>query len=777
VWLSIATIQANSAVRAKLNFDFDWMFILADDTSFSAEAYKEDEWEAIRLPHDWNVKMKFDSKTSGSAGYIPESIGWYRKHFIVPQAYKGKNVSVLFDGIFHQSDVYVNGKHLGFRPYGFCSIEYDLTPYLNYGGDNVIAVRVNCTGERPRWYTGAGVYRRAWLQVVNPVHVATYGTYVTTPEVSERHAKIQVVTTVKNGSEADGKLEILQTIYNSAGKEMAKECTKGITLAAGLTSDIKQTMTVNAPELWDIDSPVLYTMKTEVKMNGKKMDVYDTSFGIRTMEFDCNKGFLLNGRRVKLHGVCLHQDAGCMGTAVTERADERRLEILKEYGCNAVRCSHNQPSSEFLDLCDRMGFVVLNEAFDKWKSGYYGQYFDDWWQKDLKNMLLRDRNHPSIALWSIGNELSEAWRDSEEGVERAKMLQDFVHEFEPSRMVMLAAQNNHKSKFSGVTDVIGYNYLEERMLSDHKKYPERRFLISEELPYYRGAEGNLRSYGTDNPWNIIAANDFVAGGFIWPGADYWGEAGWPSKGWPNGLFDVCMFEKPRAAFHRAMWNKKPMVSIAVMDQSLDIDHGRDLWQWPRMASLWNFPDSYHGLVMEIRTTTNCEEVELYLNEKLMGRKQTSDFSNHTIVWNVPYQPGTLVAKGFNRGVQESEYTLITSGKTHHLTLTPDRDIIKADGYDLSFIKIELKDENGLLVQTDNRRLTAYLEGEGRLMGIDSGDLRREDTIASNCIRSYFGKAMVVVQSHRKPGKMILHVKMEGTDETYAVEINSVSVDK
>ena len=299
----------------------------------------------------------------------------------------------------------------------------------------------------------------------------------------------------------------------------------------------------------------------------------------------------------------------------------------------------------------------------------------------------------------------------------------------------------------------------------------------EELPYYRGAEGNLRSYGTDNPWNIIAANDFVAGGFIWPGADYWGEAGWPSKGWPNGLFDVCMFEKPRAAFHRAMWNKKPMVSIAVMDQSLDIDHGRDLWQWPRMASLWNFPDSYHGLVMEIRTTTNCEEVELYLNEKLMGRKQTSDFSNHTIVWNVPYQPGTLVAKGFNRGVQESEYTLITSGKTHHLTLTPDRDIIKADGYDLSFIKIELKDENGLLVQTDNRRLTAYLEGEGRLMGIDSGDLRREDTIASNCIRSYFGKAMVVVQSHRKPGKMILHVKMEGTDETYAVEINSVSVDK
>jgi beta-galactosidase len=411
--------------------------------------------------------------------------------------------------------------------------------------------------------------------------------------------------------------------------------TEKATIDAQAISDIQQVVSLASPKRWDIENPVLYTMETTVKVNGKITDVVKTPFGIRTFNFEADKGFSLNGKTVKLKGMCLHQDAGALGVAVPDRSYERRLEILKEYGCNAIRCAHNQPSPEFLDMCDRMGFIVIDEAFDKWKSGYYEKYFDDWWQKDLENMIIRDRNHPSIVLWSIGNEVQEAWDASDTGVERARMLQDFVHKIEPTRPVTLAAQNNHQGKFSGVTDVIGYNYLEARMLSDHRTFPERRFLISEELPYYSGEEGNIRSYSINNPWNIIAANEFVAGGFIWSGVDYLGEAGYPGKGWTNGLFDVCMIEKPRAAFHRAMWNETPIVRIAVKDQSLDIEPGRDLWQWPRIAAHWNFTDSYDGLIMEVLTTTNCESVELYLNNRLMGRQKTADFPNHTIAWNVP----------------------------------------------------------------------------------------------------------------------------------------------
>ena len=613
VFLNLCACYGYASSRIKLNFDFDWKFSLTDHPGYAAIDYSDANWEQVQLPHDWNIKQKFDRKGIGSAAYLPEGIGWYRKTFFVPQSYKGRTVSILFDGIFQQSDVYINGKHLGHRPYGFCSIEYDLTPYLHTGKENVIAVRVNTTGGRPRWYAGAGIYRHVWLTAANPVHVATYGTYITTPEATEDHADVKIVTTVSNQSDKEQAITVTQRLIDDSGKEVARGKKGHLLIKAGNTADVEQIVPVASPRLWTLENPVMYTMETTVKVNNRVTDVYATPIGIRTIHFDKDKGFFLNGKHHKLKGVCLHQDAGCLGVAVPDRSYERRLEILKEYGCNAIRCSHNQPSAEFLDMCDRMGFLVIDEAFDKWKGGYYKQHFDEWWQKDMANMILRDRNHPSIILWSIGNEVGEASRKDNEGIERATMLRDFVHKLEPSRLVTLAAQNNHREEFASVPDVIGYNYLEARMLSDKKKLPERICLVSEELPYYRGEEGRLRSYTPLNPWQIVAGNDFVAGGFIWPGVDYLGEAGWPSKGWPNGLFDVCMFEKPRAAYHRAMWNPKPMVHIAVLDQALDIDHGRDLWQWPPIASHWNFPDKYRGMVMEIRTTTNCESVELFLN--------------------------------------------------------------------------------------------------------------------------------------------------------------------
>jgi len=763
-------LNAHSQTPRKANFDFDWKFINADSTDFSKADFNDADWESVQLPHDWNIKMKFNFMAGGSAGYLPGTKGWYRKDFTVPASSKGKQVSILFDGIFHQSEVFINGHRLGFRPYGFCSIEYDLTPYLIYGKKNTVAVKVDCTGERPRWYAGSGIYRHAWIMTRENVHIATYGTYVTTPVVSKEKADIQVITTIKNKTGKAKQAEIRQRLLDANGKQIGKIIKDKTVVEANSEADLKQSLAIASPELWDVDNPYLYTLESTVYADGKLSDKYSTPFGVRSFVFDANKGFSLNGKQLKLKGMCLHQDAGSLGVAVPDRSYERRLEILKEYGCNAIRCAHNQPSPEFLDMCDRMGFIVIDEALDKWKSGYYGKYFDEWWQLDINDMLLRDRNHPSIVLWGAGNEVTEAWNEDNVGVERARMIQDFVHEREPSRPVNMAAQNRHQEKFSGVADVIGYNYLEARVLSDHKKFPERRFLITEELPYYSGEEGNIRAYDTNNPWNIISENEFIAGGFIWSGVDYLGEASYPGKGWPNGLFDICMFEKPRAAYHRAMWNKEPMVRIAVKDQSLDIEAGRDLWQWPRIASHWNFPQSYNEMIMEVLTTSNCDSVALYLNNQLMGRKKTADFQNNTIVWNVPYKRGKLTAVGINGGDEVARYTITTSKKAHIPQLTADRTEIKADGQDLSHIAIFLKDEDGNPVQTDDRQLTVTVEGEGRFLGLDNGDLRRNESFAGNSLKTYFGSALAIVQSTRKAGTIHVTVAMEGSDEKYEVKI-------
>ena len=764
---------AQNSPRVKEKFDFDWRFTLSDNPSYAAPAHNDASWQDVQLPHDWNIKQEFDRKWGGAAAYLPETTGWYRKTFKVPASYKGKNISIQFGGIFHQSDVYINGKHLGFRPYGYSSIEYDLTPYLNFGGENTISVRANTVGGRPRWYAGAGIYRHVWLNIVNPVHVATYGTYITTPIVNSSEADIMIVTTVANNANKEQTVTVSQRIIDSNGKQVAKSKNEKVVITNGTSQDVTHTLSLNTPKLWSIEEPNLYTMETTVRAGGKVTDVYTTPFGVRTIKFDKDKGFFLNGKHVKLKGMCLHEDAGSLGVAVPQRYNERRLEIIKEYGCNAIRTSHNPFSPEFMDLCDRMGFVVIDEAFDKWKSGYYEQYFDEWWQKDMADMILRDRNRPSVILWSIGNELQEAWDETDTGVQRARMLQDFVHKLEPTRPVILSAQNGHQEKFAGVTDIIGYNYLEARMLSDKKKFPQRICVVTEELPYFRGEEGRMRSYTPLNPWQLVEENDFVMGGFIWSGVDYLGEAGWPSKGWPNGLFDILMTEKPRATYHRAKWNTEPIVRIAIPDKSLDIDHGRDLWQWPKLAGHWNFPERYRGMVIPIQTMTNCESVELYLNDKLMGKEKTADYTNNTIVWHLPYNPGKIEAKGYNGHELVATYQLVTSKNTSKAVVKADRTEIKADGEDISHITIELFDEDGIPVQTDDRKLIVTVEGEGKFLGLDNGDLRREKTFAGNELKTYWGRAMTVVQSTRNAGELRVNIKMEGVSDPYIVNIQTI----
>jgi beta-galactosidase len=771
--LLVSTTMFADNERLRQNFDFDWKFSLSDDSLYKNPAFVDKDWQDVQLPHDWNISQNFVREQGGAVAYLPEGIAWYRKSFVMPSSSSNKNVMIMFDGIFMQSDVYINGHHLGFRPYGFCSIEYDLTPYLNAPGkENVIAVRVNTTGGRPRWYSGAGIYRHVWLNTVNPVHVKTYGTYVTTPEITDSKATVNCSASVINNSDKSQKISVFYSILNAEGKVVAK-CDGGqILVEKDSVAEFTKSVSLKSPKLWDVDSPYLYSLETVVKDQNKVIDRVVTPFGVRSFNFDPDHGFSLNGKQMKLKGMCLHQDAGSMGVAVPDRSYERRLEILKEYGCNAIRCAHNQPSPEFLDMCDRLGFLVIDEAFDKWKSGYYEKYFDDWWQADMTDMVMRDRNHPSVILWSIGNELQEAWDGANTGKKRASMLQKFVHNLEPTRPCTLAAQNNHQAKFSGVTDVIGYNYLEARMISDHQTYPKRCFLISEELPYYSGEEGNIRSYTNYNPWNYVENNEFIAGGFIWSGVDYLGESGWPSKGWPNGLFDICMFEKPRAAYHRSKWNDKPLVSIAVIDPSLNIDHGRDLWQWPNMASHWNFPDSYYGLVMEVRTVTNCEQVEMFFEGKSMGKQFTKDFANNTIIWNIPFRQGKLEAKGYNNGIEVANYVLVTAGKPTDLKITVDRDNINSDGQDLSHIALQLVDKDGNPVQTDDKEFSVVVEGEGRLKGLDNGDLRVNESFAKNALSTYFGKALITVQSTRTSGNINVKVTMDGLNKTYNIPITT-----
>ncbi|MBR7027671.1 MAG: DUF4982 domain-containing protein [Bacteroidales bacterium] len=762
--------------RVRVNFDFDWKFTLNNDNpTFAQPATDDSAWEDVQIPHDWNIKETFveGRGSDGSAANLPGGIGWYRKTFDAPASWRGKSVTIIFDGIQHQSDVYINGHHLGFHPYGYTSIVYDLTPYLKYGQKNVIAVRANTTGQRPRWYAGAGIYRHVTLDVTSQIHVDTYGTYITFPEVSKTAARVNVVTTVRNDGSKTANVTVSQRILDASGKQVGKVSSANGSIAEEAEGDITVSMDMTMPELWSIENPYLYTMETTVKAAGAVKDVYTTTFGVRSARFDKDRGFILNGEQVKLKGVCLHTNSGSLGVAIPDRSFERCLEILKEYGVNAIRFGHHQPQSVFLDMCDRMGFVVYDEAFDKWKSGYYAQYFDEWWKKDLENMLLRDRNHPCVVVWSIGNELSEANLTTDEGVQRAAMLQDFVHSFEPTRQVSLAAQNNHQFKFAGVTDVIGYNYLEARLIAEKNSVaPDRITLVTEELPFYRGEEGNIRSYTPLNPWELISQTDFIAGGFIWSGVDYVGEASRGSRGWPNGLFDVTMYEKPRAAYHRAMWNDEPVVRINVPFQEADIDMGRDLWQWPKVVNHWNLPESYNGYVIPVETPTNCEEVQLFQDGHLMGTQKTADFTNHTIVWYLPYRPGTLEAKGLNGGKVVASCSITTSGNTAGADVKADRESINADGQDLSFIAVQLVDQNGIPVQTDDKMVSVSVEGEGRLLGLDSGDLRREGSFAGNSLKTYFGRVQATVQSTRKAGKIIVRIEVEGADKPYYVELET-----
>ncbi len=773
-FLLLAGTCLASEPRLHQTFDFDWKFTLTAPAGAEAPGFDDGAWTDVQLPHDWSMTLPYLSPQeggSGSMGFMQGGLGWYRKTFAVPAAWRGRRISLEFDGVYHRATVFVNGREAGFHPYGYTAFAYDITDLLEPGRENVVAVRVDHTDcPTSRWYSGSGINRHVWLNVTDPVHVALWGTYVTTPAVSAERAAVRVETTLQNDGPRAAAVSLTSELRDPSGRTVAR-ATASATLEPGAQSAVPQEFALAAPALWDLDSPQLYTLVTTVRRGGRVADRYETPFGVRDIRFDPDKGFFLNGRSVKMKGGDIHQDAGSLGTAIPDRAHERRVALMKETGFNAIRCSHNPPAREFLDACDRLGMLVIDESFDKWKYGYYKQWFDDWWKADLAAMVLRDRNHPSVVLWSVGNETPEQGDMSGEGAARLRALRAECERLDPTRKVAVTTAPDYKrtfdrNGFNAAVEVVGYNYQEPFFDSDHAQFPDRIIYGSEVFPYYSAGRERIREYIERNPWYDYASRDFIFGYFMWAAIDYWGESsGWPSKGWPTGVYDVCMHEKPSAAFFRAVWKEEPVVKLAVEDPSLPLDRGKDMWTWPLLASHWNFPRYDNPQMVQVDVFTNCETVELFLNEVSLGVRRTADWPNNTVKWHLPYKPGTLGVKGYNGGVEVASDLLKTAGEPVALRLRADRTALATDGQDLSHVEVELVDAEGTVVPDADRPVRIRVEGAGRFLCMDNGDTADGGAQLRPDKPTFLGRALAVVQAGRSGGTLRVTASADGLPDS------------
>ncbi len=692
--------------------------------------------------------------------------------------------------MYRNSEVWINGHSLGLRPYGYSSFRYELTPYIKYGKDkNVLAVKVdNSKQPNSRWYSGSGIYRNVWLVTTEKIHVDHWGTYVTVPEATEQSARVAVQTKVTNASQQDQPIALRTEILDSRGKTIAAIETKSKLLTAS-AGNIDQELIVVNPVLWSVDNPYLYKVLTTVLANGKEQDTYETTLGIRTFVFDTTKGLLLNGKHIKINGVCNHHDLGCLGTAVNRRALERQLEILKAMGVNGIRTSHNPPAPELLELCDRMGFMVMDEAFDMWKKGKtqfdYSLDWDKWHQRDIQDMVLRDRNHPSIFLWSIGNEVSEQWdtKDSS-GTVIAKELVSLIKALDRTRPV--TANCNSDDTLNPVLradalDIIGYSYHQDDYAQFRQTHPGKRLIGSETVSSLnsRGSydmpsdsirrwptrwdlhlsEGNadLSCSSYDNcsapwgstheeTWKLMKKFDFIPGQFIWTGFDYLGEPtpySWPARSSYFGIVDLAGFPKDAYYLYQSEWTNKPVLHV--------FPH----WNWKE------------GQTIDVWTYTNCEEVELFLNGKSQGAKKKTGDALH-LAWRLTYTPGTLKAIGRTGGKEVLIQEIKTAGAPAKIVLEADRTLITADGNDLSFVTVKLLDKNGTVVPFADNLVRFQVTGEGALAGVDNGLQTSMESFKADNRKAYHGMCLAVVRSNEKAGTITLHAASEGLPDASLV---------
>lgn len=780
------------APRIRESFDFGWRFSKGDFPGAEMPELSESDWRTLDLPHDWSIEGQIDEKEPSSfcGAYLPTGIGWYRKRFSLPDSYRDKKLTIEFDGVYQLSEVWINGRFLGKRPYGYVPFFYDLTPHVKFGRENVIAVKVdNSHQTNCRWYSGSGIYRHTWLLSTNNVHIAHWGTFVSSSQVAKDVATLRVVTKISNESGSAAHCTLATSIIDRNGNAV-QSAESAQDIAAATEYEFVQQIKVNNPRLWSVADPYLYRAHSAVRNPSRVVDEYDTPIGIREAVFDADQGFLLNGERVKINGACLHHDGGCVGAAVPERVWERRLEILKEMGCNAIRTTHNPYAAEFLDLCDRMGFLVMNEAFDEWKvpkgqigPNGYAKYFDEWYERDVQNFVRRDRNHPCVVLWSAGNEMGD--QGSPQGPETlGKLLKVFRAE-DPTRPVTAGCDHIHSEpaseaaspEFLALLDVVGYNYVDrwrdrrEKYYSiDRHLYPQRRFIgtESEAMGGIRGEYPDLfpsdapvagyfqflrgRNVDVEQLWKFVSTYNYVAGDFMWTGIDHLGEARWPMKGSTSGVIDTCGFKKDGFYFYQSQWTDRPVL------------HMFPHWNWK----------GREGQIIPVTCFTNSDTVELFLNGRSLGVKgyefprlgmevkwgnlparakvlrTTGDLH---LSWDVLYEPGALKAVGTKDGKIVATAEIVTTGQPGSIRLSSDRESLAADQRDVAHIAVQILDREGRVVPTADNEVTFEIEGAGLLLGTDNGDPASHEDFKSKRRKAFNGLCLAIVKSNGKAGQI------------------------
>lgn len=766
-----------------------WNFTLDLKDTVAAEPAKNAQWQQVNLPHDWSVRQKLDPKNASSMGYLPGGIGWYKKTIVVPK--QKEKVYIYFEGVYNRSEVFVNGKLVGKRPNGYISFMYDITPYIQFDKTNEIVVKVDHHRDADsRWYTGSGIYRDVWLVYANPVHIAQWGVYAY-PTMKGADGILNVEVNLENSTQQAQQLTVVNELLDKQNKVVAKAHTE-VDIAAASSGKINTAMDVANPDLWNLNNPVLYTLRTRVLKDGKPMDANTTATGFRKLTFDPNKGFALNDQWMKMKGVCLHHDAGVLGAAMYKEVWRRRLLNLKEVGVNAIRTSHNPQATLFYELCDELGLLVMNEAFDEWEfpkrkwiegwnqgtSGHQGTYdfFEEWGEKDLADMVRRDRNHISIFAWSIGNEVDYpndpyshpvlnggaetgftqkifgGYRKNAPDAMRlgviAKKLAAVVREYDRSRPVtagLAGVAMSNETEYPGALDIAGYNYTESRYDTDHKKYPNRVIYGSE----------NRHDFSA---WKAVTNNPHIFGQFLWTGIDYLGESGkWPSRGFYSGLLDFAGFIKPRGYFRQSVWNEKPMVYLGTYPlgrkgQSGDVltqneEHKEEAPSMDAWAS-WNYKA---GEKVRVVCYTNAAKARLLLNGKQIGETKNYDNKTGIIYWDMPYQSGELKVEGLDETEKViSNYSVKTAAKAVAIKIITNVNNPKDK---VAQVAVQLVDENGLPVTDTEANITCTVSAGGALLGLEAGDNLDMEDYSDNVQKTFRGRLMSYVKKNGKSIKV------------------------
>ncbi|ARN57559.1 beta-galactosidase GalB [Sedimentisphaera salicampi] len=806
--------------RERISFDQGWNFFRcgnmpdgttkAEPEGLENPSFSDDGWRELNLPHDWAIEGPFRMDLPNRTGKLPYAgIGWYRKDFKLSKEDKHKEIYLMFDGAMSDTEVWVNGEYAGRWPYGYNSFYFNITEHLNYGEENVVAVRLDNKPDSSRWYPGGGIYRHTYLIKTEPVHVDIWGTFVTTPLVQTNKAIVEIKTDVNNAAGKDSGAEITHQIAAPDSGEIVCSESRKIKAQAGETEKTEMSLTVTDPHLWSVESPDLYTLITEIRQNGETVDKYETKFGIRSVKFTADEGLLINNEPVEIKGVCLHHDLGPLGAAIHKRAIERKLEILQEMGCNAIRTAHNPPSPELLELCDEMGFLVMDEAFDCWEEGKtendYGRFFEEWHKKDVTNLVRRDRNHPSVIFWSSGNEVKEQ-RQGEEGREVSRKLTGIFHELDPTRPVTVGC-NSWKSGFNGfqkTVDIIGFNYKPHIYGKFAEENPNMPFLSSESAScvssmgeYFfpvkqKKDQGffqfHVSSYDLYAPsWASRPDLEFEGqdrvpqciGEFVWTGFDYIGEptpynkdktnllnfqseeekiamqqkmdeigGKAPSRSSYFGIMDLCGFKKDRFYIYQARWRpEKPMVHI--------LPH----WNWPERK----------GEITPVHVYTSGDEAELFLNGTSLGRKKKGEYQ-YRLVWDeVKYQAGELRAVAYKDGKKWASEVVTTTNEPAKIELEAGSKTIKADGSDLSFVKVKITDNLGKLVPRSDNMVYFEIEGPGEIAAVGNGDQTSHEPFQASRRKAFNGLCLAIIRSYKgETGEIKLTAKSRNLSSDSAV---------